>query len=146
MEEINSAWAWLGGEIAKFGLRWLVVAIPLLGFSGWFGWRYREMKRRVSLLERGDGRTQIINAPVIHGSTVHVHTDGARAEARRVGKIMESATGPTIVGRYDQDNNMIYMNTTHGRLSVRVKDPNATMSDLTNWLDKWGELEPLDDK
>ena len=59
---------------------------------------------------------------------------------------MESVTEPTIVGRYDQENNVIYMDTTHGRLSVRVKDPNATMSDLTNWLDKWGKLEPLDEK
>ena len=59
---------------------------------------------------------------------------------------MEAATGPTIVGRYDQDNKAIYIDTTHGRLSIRVNDPNATMSDLTNWLDKWGELEPLDEK
>ena len=146
MEEFNSAWAWLGGEIARFGFRWLVVVIPLLGFGGWFGWRYREMKRRVSSLERGDGRTQIINAPVVHGATVHVHTDGTKTEARRIGKVTESITGPTIMGRYDQDNKAIYINTIHGRLAIRVNDPNATMSDLTNWLDKWGGLEPLDDK
>ena len=35
---------------------------------------------------------------------------------------MESETGPTIVA------------------------DTTRMSDLTNWLDKWGELEPLDDK
>ena len=58
---------------------------------------------------------------------------------------MESVTGTTIVGRHDHDNKAIHINTIHGRLAIRVNDPNATMSDLTNWLDKWGELEPLDD-
>ena len=57
---------------------------------------------------------------------------------------MESVSGPTIVGRYDKDNNVIYVNTIHGRLSIRTDDPSATMSDLTNWLDKHDILETLE--
>ena len=47
----EAIWAWLGREIAEFGIRWLFIVIPVLGFSGWFGWRYRDMKRRVKALE-----------------------------------------------------------------------------------------------
>ena len=88
---------------------------------------------------------KIVNAPVFLAPTVNIHTNGKQPEARRIGRIMESVTGPTIVGRHDQDNGVIYMNTIHGRLVVRVNEPNATMSDLTNWLDKYGILEPLDE-
>ncbi len=48
MELWNQVWTWLGYEIANFGLRWGVV---VLGFSGFFGWRYREMKRQVAELK-----------------------------------------------------------------------------------------------
>ena len=88
---------------------------------------------------------KLVNAPAFHALTVNIHTNGKQPEARRIGSIMGSVTGPTIVGRYDQDSKAIYINTIHGRLSLRATDPNATMSDLTNWLDKYGILEPLDD-
>ena len=77
--------------------------------------------------------------------SVNIYAGEKRSDARRIGRVMEAVTGPMIVGRYDQDNKAIYINTIHGRLSIRVNDPNATMSDLTNWLDRYGILEPLDD-
>ena len=41
---IEQAWSWLGREVAAFGLRWLVVGVLVLAFSGWLGKRYRDMK------------------------------------------------------------------------------------------------------
>lgn len=41
------------GQIVGQLTLWLAgcLGVAVLGFTGWFGWRYREMKRRVSMLE-----------------------------------------------------------------------------------------------
>lgn len=44
-------WEWIGTEIAKFGLRWIVVAVLGLLFYGFFGRRYKRMKARLKALE-----------------------------------------------------------------------------------------------
>ncbi len=52
MEWFEQAWLWLGREIATFGLRWLVVALLMFGFGGWYGRRYRALKNEVAALHR----------------------------------------------------------------------------------------------
>lgn len=49
----SDAWAWFGREFAEFGARWIVIAMFALGFGGWFGRRYRDMKREVAELKQG---------------------------------------------------------------------------------------------
>ena len=69
---IEQAWSWLGREIAAFGLRWLVVGVLVLAFSGWFGKRYRDMKAqhrdmksRLSTLEAARAQpSQTINVNI----------------------------------------------------------------------------------
>ena len=51
----DQLWSWIGKEISTFGLRWIVLLIMGIVFSGWFGRRYKEMKRRVSELESEKG-------------------------------------------------------------------------------------------
>ena len=125
------------------------IATGTVAVIGTLLWGRGGKKGFIRRLERVEDRTHdspIINAPNVTQS-VNVYTNDKRhSEARRSGKIMESATGPTVVGRYDKDNKAIYINTIHGRLAIRANDPNATMSDLTNWFDKYGILEPLDEK
>lgn len=65
--EWAQVWAWLGNEIAAFGVRWVVVGIAILGFGGFFGWRYREMKRQVAALETAV--SQVRGTTVIHNHT-----------------------------------------------------------------------------
>lgn len=101
MEDIASVWAWLGAEFAGFGLRWLAVAVIMVGFGGWFGKRYRTLKARVAALEQQKSRTP---SPV----TIHMHTgsyvvadggqivdiDGrASVEAERRIKVLGMMTG-----------------------------------------------------
>ena len=127
----------LGATLIEVGVRigWALLGsgLTVLGFLGLWP-RLKALESRPS-----PNVTQSVVGP-----TIHIHTDGKKADARRIGRIMESVSGPTIVGRYDKDNNVIYVNTIHGRLSIRTDDPNATMSDLTNWLDKHDILETLE--
>ena len=52
MEDIlQVALGWFVREIVGFGLRWLVVGLPMLGFGGFLGWRYLAMKRKITNLE-----------------------------------------------------------------------------------------------
>ena len=59
--EWNQVWAWIGNEIVSFGARWILVGIAMLGFGGFSGWRYREMKRRMAALETANPGTTIIH-------------------------------------------------------------------------------------
>ncbi len=59
-EWAKSAWLWLGNETAAFGLRWLVVAVAMVGISGFIGWRYRELKREIAAL-RGSASPVTVN-------------------------------------------------------------------------------------
>ena len=58
MDGANQAWDWLGREVIDFGARWLWVALIVLVSGGWFGWRYRSMKRRVDTLEANRKREE----------------------------------------------------------------------------------------
>ena len=60
VEIVATAWAWLGAEIVGFGARWLLVVVVMLASGGWFGWRYRDMKRRLSKLESEESRVSIV--------------------------------------------------------------------------------------
>ena len=44
-------WGWLGREIVEFGFRWLAVVLVMLGFGGFFGHRYRSMKKSIAALQ-----------------------------------------------------------------------------------------------
>lgn len=35
MEIFEQAWAWLGREVAEFGIRWIIVGVLMLGFFRW---------------------------------------------------------------------------------------------------------------
>ena len=119
-EQITSAWGWIGKEIAEFGLRWGVVVMFAFGFGGWFGKRYREMKKRVAALE-AQPASQIIVQP---GATYnnfrgdngefHVHLDGkaevistkplpVRIAGRGVGHFLPGIADLTVKRREDDD-------------------------------------------
>lgn len=67
MEWFSATWEWLGREIAAFGLRWIVVGTAMLGFSGWFGWRYREMRSQTrTMKERIAALEAKSSAPVVN--------------------------------------------------------------------------------
>ena len=44
-EAFKDLWQLFGREMAEFGLRWAVVGVAVLGFGGFFGRRYRSMRR-----------------------------------------------------------------------------------------------------
>ena len=44
-EAFKDLWQLLGREMAEYGLRWAVVGVVVLGFGGFFGRRYRNMRR-----------------------------------------------------------------------------------------------------
>lgn len=49
MEEMfNDAWSAVGREIVTFGFRWVVVGLVVALGAGWFGKRYRALKREVA--------------------------------------------------------------------------------------------------
>ena len=59
--EWAQVWEWLGTEIAAFGVRWLMVLVAMVGFGGFLGRRYKEMKRRIETLEARGATTVIHN-------------------------------------------------------------------------------------
>lgn len=63
--EINQVWNWLGSELAAFGVRWAIVGVIVVLFSGFIGKRYKAllaenkaMKQRISDLEKLGPRMQ----------------------------------------------------------------------------------------
>lgn len=48
---LNAALGWFVREVVEFGLRWLVVAFAVFGFSGWLGYRYRDTKKQLADLK-----------------------------------------------------------------------------------------------
>ena len=100
MDTFTAAWTWLGNEIAAFGVRWLVVGIAMFGFGGWFGWRYREMKRDNAAMKAdiADLKRQVQShqppsplptvpapQPVNVRQEVHVHGSEPKREVKTVG-------------------------------------------------------------
>ena len=70
--EWDQVWAWIGNEIAEFGVRWILVGLAMLAFGGFIGRRYTEMKRRVAALETTVSEDR--GTTVIHGN-VHIVSD-----------------------------------------------------------------------
>ena len=68
-------WAWLGKEIVEFGLRWLIVAIIMLGFGGFIGWRYRWIKNQITAL-KDQSRSSGINQVITFHGDVNIHDYG----------------------------------------------------------------------
>ena len=59
-------WAWIGNWIAESGVRWILAGLAVLASGGFFGWRYKEMKRRVAALETAASEHR--STTVIHGN------------------------------------------------------------------------------
>ena len=57
----EQVWAWIGKELAVFGLRWLVVLAILLGFGGFIGRRYKELKREIGALRGSQSPVTVQN-------------------------------------------------------------------------------------
>ncbi len=53
VEWLLNAWAWFGGEIAAFGIRWLIVIVLLLLFAGFLRRRQRQEIARLEDTGRG---------------------------------------------------------------------------------------------
>ncbi len=77
MEFAEQAWLWLGEEDLGFGLRWMIVAVLVLGFGGWIGTRYRAMRLDVENL-----REQVATLKQAPGSS-RVETDNPHAAFRK---------------------------------------------------------------
>lgn len=138
METAAQAWDWLGGEIAEFGIRWLLVTVVMLGFGGWFGWRYRELKRDVANLKAAAAKTE--KAPNI---TVNV--------GDQTKQVLPPASGATgTVAEYVPNRNVVRINTKAGLMEIRTwygehawQDDRMT-EDVLRILDRNGVLRPLD--
>ncbi|MCY4320470.1 MAG: hypothetical protein OXE76_15105 [Alphaproteobacteria bacterium] len=84
MEIFKQIWTWIGNEVASFGVRWLFVGVAVLGFGGWIGKRYHDLKQQVADLRAANGQpTQVIVQPGaayndFRGAqgTFHVHLPG----------------------------------------------------------------------
>ena len=73
-DHFKDAWLWLGKEAAEFGFRWLAVAAVMLGFGGFFGRRYRSMKKSIAELE-DQARSPGIDTAVIFEGDVNIHNN-----------------------------------------------------------------------
>ena len=66
---------WAGHELAAFGVRWVLVVLAVVGFSGFFGRRYRSMKKRIAELERQMERKESglepQQEPTVRGVVIH---------------------------------------------------------------------------
>jgi len=79
IDTVAGAWTWFGREIAEFGVRWVIIAMFALGFGGWFGKRYRDMKREVAELRRAieaqpAAAAQAGSSLTIHGGITITHS------------------------------------------------------------------------
>ena len=122
MDTFTAVWPWIGNEIAAFGARWIVVGVAVFGFGGWFGWRYREMKRDISDLKRHAQSRQ----PA--ASSIHF------APVFNIGQ--REPNGPCV---YDPHERTVWFGTEHGDMPVRFHDAETVMDDITGWLRETGQ-------
>lgn len=128
--EAIQVWTWLGREAVEFGVRWIVVGATLLGFGGWFGWRYRELKKRVSDLE---------SQPPVQVN-VNVPQTGGGKKPPLPGVLEEVAS----VARYLPDEDLLRVGTAYGPLAIRLNHK-KTVDDILDALNSNGVLRPLDE-
>ena len=114
------AWLWLGNEIAVFGVRWLFFVVALLGFSGWFGWRYREMKRELADLKVGQGQ------PIIN---VNVGNEVEKAKTQTQLKPGVPNTTKNVAQHIPHDR-MIWVGTKAGPMEIRLWEEAKTTEDI----------------
>ena len=145
---IEQAWAWLGREIVAFGFRWLVVGIVVLGFGGWLGKRYRDMKvqhRDMKVQHRGmKSRLSTLEAARAQpNQTINVNIGDA---AKKISE--EDPSHPVPKGRvaeYITDDKILRIGTKTGPMEIRLWDERKTVEDILRVLSKHVELKSLDD-
>lgn len=75
MEPIStfqSVWTWIGGEIAAFGFRWIIVLSIMLGFGGFLGWRYRAIRAEIDALKASGTTPSVSNVVTLNiGKSEH---------------------------------------------------------------------------
>lgn len=74
---VEQVWAWIGKEIAAFGLRWLVVLVIFFGFGGFIGRRYKELKREIASLRGSQSPVTVQNLLGIERSSTTAVIDPA---------------------------------------------------------------------
>ena len=91
MNEFQQAWLWFGKEAAEFGLRWAFLGLIVLGFGGWFGKRYHDMRRDIAEMKKANRPSQQSVTVHFHGNigTVNLGADGFyRAQVDGKGEIV----------------------------------------------------------
>ena len=131
---IEQAWVWVGREIAAFGLRWLVVGVLVLAFSGCFGKRYRDMKSQLSTLEAARAQpSQTINVNI--GDII----------ARVAQDVPSHHVPKRRVAEYIPNDKIIRVGTKNGAMEIRLSDEEKTVEDVLQVLSKLEALKSLDD-
>ena len=130
----DQAWTWLGVEVVKHGFRWLVVMAIMLGFGGWFGQRYWEMKKRLTALEKTFGVSPV-NVTVNVGDVI-----------KKIGR--ENPSYPVLQGNVAHHipaDKIVRVGTKLGAMEIRLWDEEKTVEDVLKVLSKNGVLTTLDD-
>lgn len=131
----QQAWLWVGNEFIAFGVRWIVVGMVMLGFGGWIGLRYRELKREVAELK--DAR----NSPPVQIYVGDIPRDRIKQSSYR----HDSNVVRGNVAKHIPDDKIVRIGTKAGPMEIRLWDENKTVKDLMTVLHKNGVLESLDE-
>ena len=130
MELFQQAWEALGTEVAEFGLRWIVVGLFAFAFGGFFGRRWRSMKRDINELRQRAGS---INQSV--SVNIPPNEDDSAYDFRRL---------KNPVGEYDDAMKVLLVATKAGPRRIRFDDQRNTMEDIYATLSKNRVLVELD--
>ena len=114
-------WDWFGRELALFGVHWLVVVLPLCGFGGFVGWRYRKLNREIRELKE-----RLVQPPAVQTVTVNTHGGG-------LDKFQT----------YDPEDGTLYFGTVYGDMQIRLHRGEDVRGDISNWLHRNKLLGPL---
>ena len=133
----QQAWLWLGNEIAVFGVRWLFFVVVMIGFSGWFGWRYREMSRELAELKANRGQ------PVINiKNVVASETDKAKPPKQPAPSVPDTTKS---VAKHIPHDRIVRVGTKAGPMEIRLWDEAKTIEDITVVLYKNDVIASLDE-
>ena len=111
-----------------------IVVVVLLGITGFFGWRYREMKadnRKMKAdieMLKAQNKTPIFHQQFIINQNGNIKTT-----------INES---DNVIGK--QDGNCVTFGTVHGPITVRLAGGQETAFDLVKWLHEKELIAPLE--